>query len=201
MTWRRVLFLTIVLVPMGVVVACSDPETRPPPAVQGNTAPPPTGGGSGAETGTLVDGASLDGGEAGVCNDVVVTGGPVDRVAINLDPPVSTGGTIVDGTYDLTDYTVYVGISGVGGPTGITAQATIRIGGATIDEHLQIGGATQAVTDTTTSSQFSVTGATFAETQLCPNAGAAEALQFTFNDPILVLTDPINKEAFTYTKR
>ena len=46
-----------------------------------------------------------------------------------------------------------------------------------------------------------MTGATFAETDLCPTGGGGRQLQFTAADPLLTLTDATSKEAFTFTKR
>jgi hypothetical protein len=197
---RCVMVFAVVLFPIGVIAACSDPPAKPAPAIAGN-APLPNVSGSSGEGGTDASSASTDGGDGGVCTDVTATGVLVDRTGVVGDPPVATGGTIVDGTYDLTQYTVYVGASGVGGPTGITAKATIRIAGGKIGEDIQIGGTGKTTTETTTSSVYTVTGATFAETVLCPAGGGGLQLQFTAADPILTLTDTTVKEAFTFTKR
>ena len=134
-------------------------------------------------------------------NDIVSTGQLVDRTGINGDPPVALGGTILNGTYDLTQYSVYVGTAGAAGPTGITAKATLRIAAGKADEIIEIGGTGKTTTVATRSSVYSVTGATFAETDLCPTGGGGRQLQFTAADPLLTLTDPTSKEAFTFTKR
>jgi len=177
--------------------ACSDPATKPGTAIV--TGPPPVtaGGGGGGDGGTAGGEGGADG---GVCTDLAITGTLVDRTAVQGDPPTATGGTVVDGDYDLTELTVYVGTSGVAGPTGITAKASIRIGAGKIDEVIELGGTGKTTTKTATRSTFSASGATFAETELCPTTGAGKQLQFTATDPILILTDLTTKEAFTFTK-
>lgn len=188
---------------VGLVGACADPEKKPAPAMPGTNTGGGGGGGGGSEGGAAEGGGSgIDAAEeAGVCNDLVNSGTLVDRTGVSGDPPVATGGTVVDGTYDLTAYSVYVGTSGTPGPTGITAKATIRIAAGKIEEIIEIGGTGKTTSVTTTSSVYSVTGATFAETELCPAGGGGRQLQFTANDPQLVLTDLTTKEAFTFAKR
>jgi hypothetical protein len=157
-----------------------------------------SGGGGGGDGGTTTTEAGADG---GVCSELANTGQLIDRTGVQGDPPTATGGTVVDGNYDLTAYAVFVGTSGVAGPTGITAKASIRIGAGKVDEIIELGGTGKTTTTTITRSAFSASGATFAETQLCPATGAGAQLQFTAQDTILTLTDLSTKEAFTFTKR
>ncbi len=202
---RRHAFVIATVLQLGALAligACSDPPAKPGPALPGTGTGVGGGGGGGGGGGEggVVDGG-LDAGEGGVCNDVANTGQLVDRTGINGDPPVAIGGTILNGTYDLTAYSVYVGTAGTAGPTGITAKATLRIAAGKIDEIIEIGGTGKTTTVATRSSVYSVTGATFAETDLCPTGGGGRQLQFTAADPLLTLTDATNKEAFTFTKR
>jgi hypothetical protein len=199
MSWRPAYALLAVLV--GIAGACSDPPTKPAPAVQGNTTVGGGGGGGGGEGGADSGLDASSDAEARVCTDVPLTGQTVDRVGVVGEPPVATGGTVVDGVYDLTDYTVYVGAGGVGGPTGITAKATIRISGDKLDEVIELGGTGKTATTKRSSSAYSASGATIAETLLCPTTGGGKQVQFTANEPLLILLDPTLKEAFTFTKR
>jgi hypothetical protein len=67
------------------------------------------------------------------CNDLVY-GAPeltINQSASN--PPASTGGTVVDGTYNLSAYTVYTGPGGASGPGGLTLQSIVRIQGNAIE--------------------------------------------------------------------
>jgi hypothetical protein len=199
---RFALVLAVVLVQVGVVAACSDPAPKPAPSVSGSTSPPNISGGGGeggADSGR--DGGAPDGGDGGICTDVTIRGALVDRTGVVGEPPVATGGTIADGSYDLTQDTVYVGAGGVGGPTGITIKATIRIAGGKLDEHFQIGGTGKTTTETTTSSLYTATGATLAATRICPAGTGGKQFQFTAVDTVLTLTDVALKEAFTFTKR
>jgi hypothetical protein len=200
MSRRHAFVIAAVLFQVGLVGACADPEKKPAPAEPGTSTGGGGGGGGGSEGGTATEGG-FDAGEAGVCTDLVNTGTLVDRTGVNGDPPVSTGGTVVDGTYDLFAYSVYVGTAGAAGPTGITAKSTIRITAGKIDQILELGGTGKTSTVTTMSSVYSATGATFAETDLCPTGGGGRQLQFTANDPQLTLTDLTSKEAFTFSKR
>lgn len=198
---RAALVVVFALLPLGVLAACSDPAKKPAPAEPGNPPPPTLGGGPG-EGGTDAQAdAARDAGDGGVCNDVPLGGNVIDRIAVASDPPVATGGTVVDGLYDLTDYTAYLGPTGVAGPTGIVAKASIRILGTKFDELYQFGGTGKPTTTTRTASTYSATGATVASTQLCPALGSGKQRQFTSNPPLLVLTDLVTKEAFTFTKR
>lgn len=204
MSWRFSAIVLMVFLPVvgsASVVACSDPPEKPP---VGGGGPPILPGGGGIPTGeggVPRDGGDggRDGGEGGVCNDLVNAGQVIDRVGIVGEPPVARGGVVADGTYSLTDYTVYVGAGGIGGPTGLTAKATIRITGTKLEELFESGGSGNPSVRTTTSG-FSAAGATFAITGSCGVLGTRQ-FQFTSNDPVLTLTDLASKEAFTFTKR
>ncbi len=181
----------------AIVAACSDPPQKPGTAVVSGTPPVVSGGGGGDGGASLAEG----GADGGVCSELPNTGLLVDRTGVQGEPPTSIGGTVVDGTYDLTAYAVYVGAAGVSGPTGITAKASMRIGAAKVDEIIELGGSGKTTTTTVRRSAYSASGATFAETQLCPSTGAGAQFQFTAQDTNLTLTDLSTKEAFTFTKR
>jgi hypothetical protein len=197
----RLAFLGVFLI-LGGAAACSSKESRPAPAVDGTARVPnnagDTEGGVDASRDSSVDTGAADSGAA--CNDVVLTGVLVDRTGINGDPPVGLGGTVVDGTYDLTSYSVYVGVGGVAGPTGITARGTIRISGGKLDEITELSGS-GPTTLARKSSGYNASAATFATTEVCPSVGGGTQRQFTATDPLLTLTDMVTKEAFTFTKR
>lgn len=192
---------SLVLLPLAVIVACSDPPTRP--AVTGQTGlptpPPPVGSGSGTEAGTP-DADARDAGEGGICSELLNTGPLVDRLAVIGDPPISTGGTIVEGTYDLTDYTVYIALGGLGGPTGVTAKSTISVTGNEIEQITETGGNTPVKVERKVSA-YSVNGSAIAMTAICPAAGVSTIRQFTASDSRLILTDQTLKETFTFTLR
>lgn len=182
----------------SAVAACSDDPKRPPASEDGRGSLSP-GGAAGSREGGAGDQDAGGGVDGGRCNDIVLTSFLVDRIGLNGDPPVGTGGTIVDGTYDLTRFDVYVGVGGVGGPTGITAQSTIRVAGTTLDQVILYtgSGAPQEIRSTYS---FAASGATLALTSICP-AGGVSSRQFTANGTTLVVTDNVSKEVFTFTQR
>jgi hypothetical protein len=198
----RLAFVGVFLI-LGGAAACSSKESRPASAGDGtatvpNNAGNTEGGVDASSRDSSVDTGAADTGAA--CNDVVLTGVLVDRTGINGDPPVGLGGTVVDGAYDLTSYSVYVGVAGVAGPTGITARGSIRIAGGKLDEITELSGS-GPTTLVRKSSGYSAASATFATTEICPNVGGGTQRQFTAADPLLTLTDMVTKEAFTFTKR
>ena len=88
------------------------------------------GGASGASGagGSIVDAGVdavfvVDDASAG-CNDVVNTAPVFDGRKVALGIPMPSGGTIVDGTYYETDYTIYTGPGGATGPEGMNHQFT-----------------------------------------------------------------------------
>lgn len=195
---RRLAFLLFMALPVAVL-ACEEEEPRPRPAGEGTTTPLPSG--SRSEAGTSEAGATDAGTDADTtCTTIAFGGAVIDRTGINGDPPVSTGGTITDGRYDLTVYSVYVGVGGVAGPTGVTGQSTIVINAGKIEQALRIAGNTPAK-ETRTLSSYSATGSSVLVTNICPATGTAVTYQYTANDAAIILTDPLSKEAFTFTKR
>jgi hypothetical protein len=201
MLWRHALVLATFLLPVGAAGACSDPPAKPPAGggsiVGGNAGGGGTGGGT---EGGVTDAATTDAGDGGVCNDLVPSGQVIDRIGVAGEPPAGKGGTIVDGEYNLSDYTVFTGAGGLGGPTGITAKAAIRIVAGIFDEHYDFGGSGNPSVRSV-SGTYAATAATFATTEQCPKSGVGGTLQYTANDPLLILTNPATKEAFTFTKR
>jgi hypothetical protein len=200
MSWRRVLVLVSVLLPLGAAVACTEPIEKPP-AGGGSVigANIPGNGGDGGDGGSDGGVTVSDAGDGGVCTDLTATGQVIDRVGVAGEPAAGRGGTVVDGEYNLTDYTVFTGAGGAGGPTGITAKASLRITAGKLEQRYEFGGSGNPSVRVTSGS-YAATAATFATTELCPGSTAA-TLQFTANDTILVLTDTRTKEAFTFTKR
>jgi len=63
------------------------------------------------------------------CNDVVNTAPVFAGRMVALSIPMPSGGTIVDGTYYETDYTIYTGPGGATGPEGMNHQFTAVVAG------------------------------------------------------------------------
>lgn len=205
MLWLRPMSLLFLGITLGTsaLLACKQDDPKPGYLGDGTSQVPVSIGtteGGAPDSAIATDGAVADGGDAGACSEITLTGVLVDRIAIAFDPPVSTGGTVADGTYDLTLYQVYVGASGVGGPTGLTARSSLRIAAGKIDQIIQTGGSTPTTT-LVTRSTFKATGTAIATTELCPQLGGGDQLQYTAADPTLILRDPVTKEEFTFAKR
>src|SRR5690606_39693 len=135
---RRASVLFFVFAVTLSAAACKDDPERPPAASDTGQA---TGGGSGGGGGGPGGdgGGSSSGGEGGggdsgaACNALVNDANVIDQNGIVGDPLTGTGGTIADGTYELTTAEVYVGGGGVPGPTGVTYRGVLRITGGQIE--------------------------------------------------------------------
>jgi hypothetical protein len=140
--------------------------------------------------GSLADASSEDaavgavgdaGGDAGdgavACNTLANTATQVTGAQVAANPPALTGGTVVDGTYSLTNLTIYTGPDGPAGATGMS-QTTIEISGATIQV------VTNGTPGTRTEMFTSTAGGTFTATDTCPDTsafqGAYSATSTTF---------------------
>jgi hypothetical protein len=198
MSWR---FQSLAFLVVALAACSSDPQ-RPPPAGDGQTAGGGAGGGGGG--GNNQDAGPTDGGNGGdsgvVCNTLANATLVVDRIGIVGDAPVSTGGTIAEGRYELTEYRIYVGAGGLGGPTGVTASSALSVASGRIEQVLKVGGNTPT-TETRTITSFNTTASTLLRTNVCPADGAAAQFQFTANDAAITITDTLSKEAFVFTKR
>jgi hypothetical protein len=100
------------------------------------------------------------------CNSLVNTEPAVTTNQVASDPPAMTGGVIADGTYELTDATIYTGPSGPVGPGG-PAQMTLQISGTTI----QMAETGQPPTRTVT---LVTSGTTFTATITCPDSEVSQ---------------------------
>ncbi len=106
-----------------------------------------------------VDDASEAG---GACNTLANVAQPVTIEQVAALPPAPQGGTFVDGTYVLTDFTAYTGADGQTGPEG-TTQITLQVSGDTF----------QVVSDdtpTTRTVSVVVSGTNVTATDTCPDA-------------------------------
>lgn len=199
---RKTLAFVILAVAAIGLPGCSDDPQRPPPAGTGSFTGGGGAGGGGGGGGS--DGGTTDAGDAGdagvVCNTLANATLVVDRNGILGDPPVSTGGTIAEGRYELTDYRIYVGAGGLGGPTGVTASSAMVVSGGKMEQVLTVGGNTPTVERRVITS-YNATASTLLRTNICPANGAAAQYQYTASDGSITITDTVSKEAFVFTKR
>jgi hypothetical protein len=185
-----------------VLAACSSDPSRPPPGtdpttVQPGTGKPPGGGGTTTDGGTVITDAGTDG--PAVCNDITLTGAIVDQTAVTGDPPAGAGGSIVDGTYDLTDSSSYVG-NGAIGPTGTSIKETIRIAAGTLQQYRQTT-TSSGTTSLRASYTMAVNNSTVSLAETCPTASLAQQWTFTVTGSQLALISPTSRVEFVYTKK
>lgn len=188
----------------ATVALCACSSIDKPAASTGTGAPNANGGGvvdnnGGGDGGTIVN----DGGVGTACSNLTQSGTLVDVVAVAGDPPTSTGGSLVDGTYVLTDDSIYVGLSGTPGPLGSAIRSTIRIsGGGTAME--RIVDSTDQSNNTTTQLEVLSLGVSATNLVLsvtCPTNGLSEGTQFTTDGSNLFITNYTTKERRTYALR
>jgi len=183
------------------LAACSSDPSRPPPGtdpttVQPGTGKPPGGGGTNTDGGSVTD-AGTDG--PVTCNDITVTGAVVDQNAVTGDPPAGSGGTIVDGTYDLTDSTSYVG-NGAIGPTGVSFKESIRITGGTLEQYRQTT-TSSGTTSLRAAYTMALNNSTVSLAETCPTPSLAQQWTFTVTGSQLALISPTSRVEFVYTKK
>ena len=92
----------------------------------GSPSPVPDGGADAAvDAGTDGGAQQTDAGSTPMtCSGFVTDAGEIAQLFVATATPVGTGGTIVDGTYDLTGWSVYTGNGGATGATGQMVAGT-----------------------------------------------------------------------------
>ncbi len=140
------------------------------------------------------------GGDAGpACNSV--TNGAT-TVSINNVPaavPAPMGGTLVDGTYYLTQASVYTGAGGASGSTGATLQASTVLSGGTYQYVQNQNGKG----DSATSGTYTTSGTSITVEQTCPLPSAVPYSGYTATSTSFTLYGTIggNSGSLTYTKQ
>jgi hypothetical protein len=150
---------------------------------------------AGADGAEPTDGATPeDGGSSGpdaaadasaeaatVCNMLANSAAPITYSQVNQNPPTPQGGTMVDGTYAMTDASIYTGPNGPSGPSGMS-QTTIQVTGSTI----QIASSGQPTTRTVT---LSTIGTRFTATDTCPDTKVTQGSYTATATTILIFLD------------
>jgi hypothetical protein len=96
------------------------------------------------------------------CNTIVNSAPVVTVMRVAADPPTSNGGTIADGTYEMTAVTIYTGADGPTGASG-TAQTTVVVSHDTF----QVVNSAEPPTRTVT---LATSGSEFTATDTCPDS-------------------------------
>jgi hypothetical protein len=183
-----------------VGAACSHDVQRPPPGQDPTTVQPggPAGGGGGGG-GSSDGGAVLDADTDALatCNDVVQVGSLVDQSAVGGDPVAGTGGTVTDGTYALSDSTVYVGAGAVG-PTGTSLKETLVIA-AGVAQRVRTTQTSTGSVETRTTFTLAFSGVTVAWSETCPTPSLAQQFSYTVTGNELRLIDSVGRVDYVYT--
>ena len=181
--------------------ACKEDEPRPPVAANEPASPGvgASGGGGGTRDASIADGGA-DAADGGACTDLAVGGGLIDQLAVNDDPPRGSGGTIVDGVYDLTDVRVYQGAAGLPGPTGTSYQGSIRITGTTFERVLVFQTSAGPSTEIRSSGTFTANATNATIALSCPTA-SQEQVTYSVTDSSVAFTNLVTKESFTFVRQ
>jgi len=131
---------------------------------------------SGADTSTdasdgsaPLDSATTDGSDSSpddasddACNTIANIAQTITIQQVASAPPAAQGGTFVDGTYTMTDVTIYTGPQGPTGPSG-TSKTTLQITGTTFQVVNDGTPGTRTVTAV-------VSGSSVTATDTCPDS-------------------------------
>lgn len=140
-------------------------------------------------------------GDAGMsCSGFATDAGAVAQMFVRAITPVGTGGTIVDGVYDLTEWSVYTGTIGASGPTGVMVSATQVIqGGVYKYNHRATQDDAGFVLDTSGTFTTPDGGALVAQ-QTCP-PGPQPLTSYTTDGTTLVFYSLSPPWGLTFTRR
>lgn len=197
---RRFVSSLLVASALLTFAACKEDPQRPPAAGDLPQAPPMGGGagGGGGEGG--VDAGDDDAGDAGACTVLPNEGVIVDQNGIVGDAPTGSGGTIQEGTYELTAANVYVGAAGIPGPTGQVVQGALRITGTQFERAQRQGQSGTTLQESRTTGTFSANGTTLTFTATCP-LNAQDQTTYSVVSNTLVITSLVTRESWTFTLR
>ncbi len=184
----------------AAAIGCDDDEPKRPPILATGSATPGVSG-SGSSGGT--DGGAVvrdAGGDAGSCTELENVANEVDQNAVTGDLPAGTGGTVLDGIYTLTEARVYLGVSGVPGPTGTTYKETIQIAGTAFERVLTFKSSGGTSSEIRSRGTFTQSGTTGTITLTCPSQNT-ESVTYTVGGSSLSLGNLVTKESFLFTKQ
>jgi hypothetical protein len=118
---------------------------------------------------------------ATACNMLTNSASVITFSQVNQNPPTPQGGTIVDGTYAMTDASIYTGPNGPSGPSGMS-QTTIQITGSTI----QVASNGQPTTRTVT---LATSGTSLTATDTCPDSKVTQGSYTATSTTLLIFLD------------
>jgi hypothetical protein len=197
---------------MSASFACSQGDKKPPyipdPPTDSGTTPTPDASKEAASSCT----SGADGG----CNALLNCGGKVYVQQNSTTSPTAAGGTVPDGTYVLTDYTVFTGSGGASGPLTAWFIETMELTTEASDASIGDGGATQQMvwnditsTNTTTNqtsagtAYFQSGSATLTIGKSCPSSPNPFTAGYTVSGTQILLyaADTTGTGQLTFTKQ
>lgn len=181
----------------ALVAACGDEPTRP--LVTESPGRPAIGAGGASGSGGALD-AGADASDAGECTSLPLTGGTIPQQTATGEVPVGTGGSIANGTYDITEAVIYGGAAALPGPSGASYQGSIRITDQTFERHVLFKSAGGAVVESSSKGTLNVKDASGVIALTCPYA-TQEQVTYTVSGNSLVISNIVTRESFGFTKR
>ena len=129
------------------------------------------------------------------CNEVVNTATAVEQMNVAADLPTALGGTPLDGTYHLTAWNKYTGVSGASGGTGSMRTMTGVVAGEAVSMVTERGPGNRDHANYTmlNSGQFAIV------TQVCPAAGGVPLDTFTAAGNQLIMYDTLGNASMEFT--
>lgn len=153
-----------------------------------------TGSGGATSSGGTTTTSAGGGGAASACNTVAITAPAITDANGAGTKPVPEGGTIADGTYEVTAHTYYA----PGSAKGTTYQVMLVVAGSTA----QIAQIRDSGAEERFSLSVSTTGTTFSGISSCPVTGTAlDFNAYTATATELLLFNPTNGSVVTFTKQ
>ncbi len=131
------------------------------------------------------------------CNRLINDGPLVTATAVSTMPPAAAGGTIVDGTYELTATTLYLNADRQASPPPGTFSGVVEMAGNAMQQVFKINGSEWHYT-----ASFTVTGVSISLLYTCPNAATeSHSLTATADEFRIYDTDTDGTLEQVYRKR
>lgn len=180
--------------------ACSDDPKRPAVLTDGPARPGIGAGGGTDDGGSSEAGPTTDAGDGGTCTDLENTGFVVDESVVNDDLPAGTGGTVADGTYDITGVRLHQGAGALPGPTGNSYQGSIRVTGASYERVVVFKSSAGAGSEIRSTGTLTPSGINATIALTCPSPTQEQVTYSVMNDTLTV-SNLVTKASFVFTKR
>jgi len=193
-------------------LACSQGDRTPPYIPD-----PPTDSGTAPSSDAAKEsGPACTSGADGGCNSLLNCGNKIFVQQNSNTSPTAAGGTVLDGTYVLTDYTVFTGLGGASGQLTDFFIETMQLTTETSDASVGEGGATQQmrwndITTTNTTTNLTSSGTAYFQTgtttmtiaKSCPSSTTPFSSGYTVSGTQLLLyaAETSGTAQLTFTKQ